>query len=50
MRTSSFAIALALAGQAGADELEKVTQYDWDTELIVGLSGLEVSTLSLIHI
>lgn len=43
MRTSSLALILALAQPTSAEELVPIGHFDWDTELIVGLSGLEVS-------
>lgn len=44
MRTSLVALSLVLpaAGAAG-DELYPIGHFDWDTELIAGVSGLEVS-------
>ena len=42
MRPGPVALTLALAAPAAADELEPLGAFDWDTELIVGLSGLEV--------
>jgi hypothetical protein len=44
MRASLVALSLsAWAGSAAADELVPIGHFEWDTELIVGLSGLEVS-------
>lgn len=45
MRSSLAALGLGLlsAGAATSAELTPVGSFDWDTELIVGLSGLEVS-------
>lgn len=44
MRASLVALTLsAWAGSAAAEELVPIGHFEWDTELIVGLSGLEVS-------
>ncbi|WP_413719495.1 esterase-like activity of phytase family protein [Silicimonas sp. MF1-12-2] len=44
MRASLVALILAAgAQQVFAEELVPIGRYDWDTDLIVGLSGLEVS-------
>jgi hypothetical protein len=43
MRASLVAIILGFASPLAADELEPLGSFEWDTELIVGLSGLEVS-------
>ena len=44
MRASLVALTLSIwAGSAAADELVPIGHFEWDTELIVGLSGLEVS-------
>lgn len=42
MRANLVALIL-LAAPAAAEELVPIGSYNWDTELIVGLSGLEVS-------
>ena len=44
MRSSLVALILAVLPTFGsADTLEYVGQFDWDTELIVGVSGIEVT-------
>ncbi|NND22682.1 MAG: hypothetical protein HKO14_11380, partial [Silicimonas sp.] len=43
MRTDIVALSLLLAAPVAAEELVPIGSFDWDTELIVGLSGLEVT-------
>ena len=45
MRTNPLAIAFAaaLAFPAAADTVEPISRFAWDTDVIAGLSGLEVS-------
>lgn len=44
MRANLVALSLALAPPVAAEELTPIGSFDWDTELIVELSGLEVSS------
>ncbi|NNL35427.1 MAG: esterase-like activity of phytase family protein, partial [Silicimonas sp.] len=43
MRTDIVALSLLLAAPVAAEELVPIGSFDWDTELIVGLSGLEIT-------
>lgn len=43
MRASLVTLILGLAGPATAETLELIGSYNWDTSVVFGLSGLEVS-------